>query len=104
ATTNIASGAAATTNIGTTGGTNTIAGTTTINATAAGSTAINTTANPWNVSAAGAANFVSIGLVNPGSGAFTTLTSSGASTIGTGAGLTNSFGSGGTATNTFGTN
>jgi hypothetical protein len=61
------------------------------------------TGNTWNVSPTGSANFTHIGLATPGTGAFTTLTSSGASTIGTGAGLTNTFGAGANATNSFGT-
>ncbi|MBI4036686.1 MerR family DNA-binding transcriptional regulator, partial [Candidatus Daviesbacteria bacterium] len=47
----------------------------------------------WNITGAGAANFVSVGATTAGSGAFTTLTSSGNSTIGTGASSVNTIGS-----------
>ena len=43
-----------------------------------------------------------IGSGTPGSGAFTTLTSNGATTLGTGASLTNTFGSGSSSINTIG--
>ncbi len=36
----------------------------------------------WNITGAGAANFVSVGATTPGTGAFTTLSSTGATTIG----------------------
>jgi hypothetical protein len=49
-----------------------------------------------------AGNFTSIGITSQGSGAFTTLTSSGNSTIGTGASTTNTFGAGASSINTIG--
>ncbi len=75
----------------------------TIATTGTGTYDVTGTGNTWNVSPTGSANFTHIGLATPGTGAFTTITSSGASTIGTGAGLTNTFGAGANATNSFGT-
>jgi len=60
------------------------------------------TGSTWNISKTGAANFTSVGATTPGTGAFTTLTSSGNSTIGTGAGTTNTFGAGAGDANTIG--
>ena len=50
----------------------------------------------------GTINSTSIGATTPSTGAFTTLSSTGNSTIGTGAATTNSFGTGAGATNTIG--
>ena len=50
----------------------------------------------------GTVNATPIGATTASTGAFTTLTSNGNSTIGTGAGTTNSFGTGAGATNTIG--
>jgi fibronectin-binding autotransporter adhesin len=66
------------------------------------STGVSITDNNWNIDATGAANFVSVGAATAGSGAFTTLSSTGATTLGTGPGLTNTFGTGTTAANTIG--
>ena len=48
----------------------------------------------WNISGAGAANFVSIGATTPGSGAFTTLSSTGTTTLSSGAGANTVIGNG----------
>ena len=53
------------------------------------------TDDQWSISGAGAANFASIGAVTPGSGAFTTLSSSGAATLNS-LGVTNNANVGGT--------
>jgi len=61
---------------------------------------INNTAVGVTTPAAG--NFTTIGITTPGTSAFTTLTSSGNTTLGTGASLTNTFGTGTGAANTIG--
>ncbi len=89
-TVNIGTGTSADTiNIGTGGTTaeNITIGTTT----ASNSLALND--DNWNITGGGLANFVSIGAATPGTGAFTTLTSSGNTTIGTGASSVNTIGS-----------
>ena len=90
--------AADTIRIGTGG---TAADTITIGSTVA-STALALNDDNWNITGAGLANFTSIGAATPGTGAFTTLTSNGATTLGTGTTLTNTFGSGASSINTIG--
>src|SRR5205085_1453538 len=59
---------------------NTAGGTITIGATSGSNLILNDA--QWNISGAGAANFASIGATTPGTGAFTTLSSTGATTLG----------------------
>jgi hypothetical protein len=100
-------GAADNNTIGSTaGGTNTINGTNTFN----GNSTFNGTAafGANNVSGSnftitgGSINNTPIGATTPSTGAFTTLSSSSTSNIGTGSNLNNTFGSGATSVNTFG--
>ncbi|MDQ3099202.1 MAG: hypothetical protein M3Q44_05640 [bacterium] len=61
-------------------GTGTSTGTITIGRTTGTDLALNDAS--WNITGAGAANFASIGATTPGTGAFTTLSSTGATTLG----------------------
>ncbi|MBI2268524.1 MAG: hypothetical protein HYU80_03755, partial [Candidatus Blackburnbacteria bacterium] len=61
------------------------------------STTVSITDDNWNITAAGLANFVSVGAATPGTGAFTTLTSNNTTTIGNGSGIITSIGNSGGA-------
>ena len=56
----------------------------------------------WSITGAGVANFVSLGATTAGAGAFTTLTSSGDTTLGTGASGTHTYSTGAGSTTTLG--
>jgi len=79
-------------------GTDAVANAITIGTTTA-SSALALNDDNWNITGAGAANFVSVGAATAGTGAFTTLTSNNTTTIGNGSGITTTIGnSGGAAT------
>ena len=93
-------GGAALNTIGNATGTNTVNGTTNFGGTVThGANSVTGSAIAFT---GGSINNVTVGATTANTGAFTTLTSNAASTIGTGANLTNSFGAGGAALNTIG--
>jgi hypothetical protein len=67
---------------------------------------ISITGDDWSITDAGAATFTSLdagsGAISGGAGSFTTLTSSGNTTLATGASTTNTFGAGDSSINTIG--